>query len=88
MLGAGEGLFIAGGTTAVLKAGSGGASNFLHFFLTPAGDLDRAVETAPATVTELYRTAAPIPDLKSGIPRLIGNPTESLAKARDRDSAA
>jgi quercetin dioxygenase-like cupin family protein len=66
MLGAGEGLFIAGGTTAVLKAGSGGASNFLHFFLTPAGDLDRAVETAPATVTELYRTAAPIPDLKSG----------------------
>ena len=66
MLGAGEGLFIAGGTTAVLKAGSGGASTFLHFFLSPAVDLDRAVETAPATVTELYRTAAPIPDLKPG----------------------
>jgi quercetin dioxygenase-like cupin family protein len=66
MLSAGEGLFIAGRATAVLKAGSGGASTFLHFFLAPAVDLDRAVETAPATVTELYRTAAPIPDLKSG----------------------
>jgi hypothetical protein len=66
MLSTGEGLFIAGGTTAMLKAGSGGASTFLNFFLPPAVDLDRAVETAPATVTELYRTAAPIPDVKSG----------------------
>jgi mannose-6-phosphate isomerase-like protein (cupin superfamily) len=66
MLIAGEGLFIAGGKTAVLQAGSGGPSNFLHFFLTPAGDLDRPVETEPATVKELYRTTAPIPDLKPG----------------------
>jgi quercetin dioxygenase-like cupin family protein len=65
-VGAGEGLFIAGGKTAVLKAGSGGPSGFLHFFLVPAGDLDRPVETAPATVKELYRTAAPVPDLKPG----------------------
>jgi quercetin dioxygenase-like cupin family protein len=59
-------LFIAGGKTAALKAGSGGPSTFLHFFLSPAADLDRPAETAPAVVRELYRTAAPIPDLKPG----------------------
>jgi quercetin dioxygenase-like cupin family protein len=64
MLSPGEGLFI--GNTAVLKAGSGGPSTFLHFFLVPAADLDRPAEAAPAVVKELYRTAAPIPDLKSG----------------------
>src|SRR5271169_6068127 len=36
MLNAGDGLFIAGGKTATLTAGSGGPSTFLHFFLTPA----------------------------------------------------
>jgi mannose-6-phosphate isomerase-like protein (cupin superfamily) len=66
MLSAGEGLFIAGGKTAALTAGSGGPSTFLHFFLAPAVDLDRPAETAPAAVRELYRTAAPIPDLKPG----------------------
>lgn len=65
-LGAGEGLFIPGGTTAALKAGSGAPSTFLHFILAPATDLDRPAETAPATVQELYRTAAPIPDLRPG----------------------
>jgi quercetin dioxygenase-like cupin family protein len=66
MLNAGEGLFIAGGKTAALTAGSGGPSTFLHFFLFPAEDLGRPVETAPAAVRELYRTATPIPDLKPG----------------------
>ena len=66
MLNAGEGLFIAGGKTAALTAGSGGPSTFLHFFLAPAADLDRPAETPPATVRELFRTAAPIPDLKPG----------------------
>ena len=66
MLNAGEGLFIAGGKTAALTAGSGGPSAFLHFFLVPAVDLGRPVETAPAAVRELYRTATPIPDLKPG----------------------
>jgi mannose-6-phosphate isomerase-like protein (cupin superfamily) len=66
MLNAGEELFIAGGKTAALTAGSGGPSTFLHFFLTPAADLDRPAETPPAAVKELYRTAAPIPDLKPG----------------------
>ena len=35
ILNAGEGLFIAGGKKYVLKAGSGGPSSFLHFFLAP-----------------------------------------------------
>ncbi len=66
MLNAGEGLFIAGGKTAALTAGSGGPSTFLHFILAPAVDLGRPVETAPAAVRELYRTEASIPDLKPG----------------------
>jgi quercetin dioxygenase-like cupin family protein len=41
MLNAGEGLFIAGGKTAALTAGSGGPSTFLHFSLAPAVDLGR-----------------------------------------------
>jgi quercetin dioxygenase-like cupin family protein len=66
ILNPGEGLFIAGGKTAALTAGSGGPSTFLHFFLLPAADLGRPVETAPAAVRELYRTAIPIPDLQPG----------------------
>ena len=66
MLNVGEGLFIAGGETAALTAGSGGPSTFLHFFLVPAVDLGRPVERAPAAVKELYRTENPIPDLKPG----------------------
>jgi quercetin dioxygenase-like cupin family protein len=66
MLSAGEGLFIAGGKTAALRAGSGVPSTFLHFLLVPAMDLGRPVETAPAVVSELYRTATSIPDLQPG----------------------
>jgi quercetin dioxygenase-like cupin family protein len=66
MLNAGEGLFIAGGKAATLTAGSGGPSIFLHFFLAPSVDLDRAAETPPAVARELYRTASPIPDLRPG----------------------
>jgi quercetin dioxygenase-like cupin family protein len=66
MLNAGEGLFIAGGKSAALTAGSAAPSTLLHFFLAPAAELDRPAEPAPASVRELYRTAAPIPDLKPG----------------------
>src|SRR6266568_367391 len=54
MLNAGEGLFIAGGKTAALTAGSRGPSTFLHFFLVSAMDLGRPAETA-AAASELYR---------------------------------
>jgi len=66
MLNAGEGLFIAAGKTATLREGIERPSTFLHFFLVPAADLDRPAATAPAAVKELYRTVAPIPDLKPG----------------------
>jgi quercetin dioxygenase-like cupin family protein len=66
ILDVGDGLFIAGGKIAKLKAGSGGPSALLHFFLSPTDDLDQPVATAPALVKELHRTAAPIPDLKPG----------------------
>jgi quercetin dioxygenase-like cupin family protein len=65
-IGSGEGLFIPGGKHASLKAGSGEASTLLHFLLVSAAALDRPAEAAPAVVKEIYRTAAPIPDLKGG----------------------
>ena len=66
ILTAAEGLFVAAGTTIVLNAGNDEASNFIQFFLAPAVDLDRPAASAPAAVTELFRTKAPIPGLKSG----------------------
>jgi quercetin dioxygenase-like cupin family protein len=65
-LNAGDGMFIAAGEAAELKAGSGAPSNLLHFFLVPAADLARPAEAAPAVVKELYHTSAPIPDLMPG----------------------
>ncbi|MEH2507182.1 quercetin dioxygenase-like cupin family protein [Bradyrhizobium sp. AZCC 1578] len=62
----GEGVFIARGKIAALRAGANGPSTFLHFLLAAAADLDRPAEAAPAAVTELYRSANPIPDLKPG----------------------
>ena len=63
---AGEGVFIASGNTAMLKAGDGGPSTFLHFLLAPTADLDKPLEAPPAVVEELYRTKAPLPALKPG----------------------
>ena len=63
---AGEGLFIANGKQLSLKAASGEPSSLLHFLLVSATDLNQPAEAAPAVVKEIYRTAAPIPDLKPG----------------------
>src|SRR6202140_2322835 len=62
----GEGLFIATGSAATLKAGDSGPSTFLHFLLAPTADLDKPLEAPPAVVQELYRTAVPLPALKPG----------------------
>jgi quercetin dioxygenase-like cupin family protein len=62
----GEGLFIASGNAATLKAGDGGPSTLLHFLLAPTADLDKPLEAPPAVVQELYRTVAPLPALKPG----------------------
>src|ERR1700681_211516 len=47
MLNAGDGLFIAGGKTAALTAGGGGASNFLHLFLVPPHRFGSPVAQGP-----------------------------------------
>jgi quercetin dioxygenase-like cupin family protein len=62
----GEGVFIASGNAATLRAGNGGPSTFLHFLLAPTADLDKPLEAPPAVVQELYRTVAPLPALKPG----------------------
>jgi len=62
----GGGMFIAGGSAAMLKAGDAEPSLFLHFLLAPAADLDKPLEAPPAVVQELYRTASPLPALKPG----------------------
>jgi quercetin dioxygenase-like cupin family protein len=63
---AGEGILIGAGKTAQFKAGGSAPSTFLHFFLVPAADVDKPAEMAPTVVKQVYRTAAPIPDLRAG----------------------
>ena len=62
----GEGIFVASGSAATLKAGASGPSTFLHFLLARSADLDAPLEAPPAIVQELYRTPAPLPALKPG----------------------
>ena len=64
LLQARDGLFVAAGEVTSLKAGSDEPSTFLYFLLVP--DRDQPAATTPAIVKELYRTPAPIPDLKPG----------------------
>jgi hypothetical protein len=63
---AGEGFLIAREKSVSLKAGSGEVSSLLRFLLVSAADLNQPAEAASAAVKEIYRTAAPIPDLKPG----------------------
>ena len=65
-LSAGDGLLIAAGMAVELKPTARAPSTLLQFLLSPASDLDRSTAAGPAAVKELYRTAAPIPDLKPG----------------------
>lgn len=60
----GEAMLLAGGGE--LKAGGDGPSRALLFVLTTAALVDQPLATAPATMAELYRTPAAIPDLKAG----------------------
>jgi len=62
----GAGVLIASGTTPSLTAGNGEPSTLLYFLVAPEEAVDQLVAAAPATVKELYRTAAPLPELKPG----------------------
>jgi quercetin dioxygenase-like cupin family protein len=61
-----EGLLVAAGKNTTFKAGGSEPAVFLHFVLLKADELNQPMESRPATVTELYRTASPIPGLKPG----------------------
>jgi quercetin dioxygenase-like cupin family protein len=62
----GGGVLIAGGTTMSLTAGDGEPSTLLYFLLAPKDVLDQPVAAAPATVKELYRTPALLPEPRPG----------------------
>jgi quercetin dioxygenase-like cupin family protein len=62
----GGGVLIAGGTTVSFTAGNGEPSTLLYFLLVPKDALDQPIAAAPATVKELYRTPAPLPEPRSG----------------------
>jgi quercetin dioxygenase-like cupin family protein len=61
----GQGAVIAAGTPTSVAAGNSG-STLLYFLLAPKEALDQPVAAGPAAVKELYRTAAPLPELKPG----------------------
>jgi quercetin dioxygenase-like cupin family protein len=63
---AGDGALIAGGATATVTAASGAPARLLQFMVLPSAELDRSFTAGTAAARELYRTAAPIPALKSG----------------------
>jgi quercetin dioxygenase-like cupin family protein len=65
-LAVGDGVFVAAGRPALLKAGGDAPSTLLYFLLTPAPEGTWPAVNPPATVKELYRTAFPIPDLQPG----------------------
>jgi quercetin dioxygenase-like cupin family protein len=65
-LNSGEGVFIASGSAATLKAAGSGPSTLLHFLLVPTADLDKPLEAPPAAVQELYRSPGPVPALTPG----------------------
>jgi quercetin dioxygenase-like cupin family protein len=66
VLNPGDGLLIAVGASREIRATGAAPAVLLQFLLSPASDLERPTATGSAAIKELYRTAAPIPDLKSG----------------------
>jgi quercetin dioxygenase-like cupin family protein len=61
-----DGLLVAKGKSTLFKSALGKPAEFLHFVLSTAGELNAPMESPPAVVKELYRTASPIPGLKPG----------------------
>jgi quercetin dioxygenase-like cupin family protein len=66
VLAKGEALLVAAGRNATFKSGAGTPARFLHFVLPTVAELGAPMESRPAAVKELFRTAAPIPGLKPG----------------------
>ncbi len=66
LVASGEALFLPGRSGATLAAAEYGTVTFLQILLGDSADLDRASYGAKATVTELYRTSAPLAGLGVG----------------------
>lgn len=64
--GKGDGVLVAADKNTIFKSATGKPADFVHFALLTAGELNAPMESAPAAVEELYRTASPIPGLKPG----------------------
>jgi quercetin dioxygenase-like cupin family protein len=62
----GEAMFLAAGRRAALRAGNSGPAVFLHFQLLPADEPNHGGHSTPASVTQMYRSPAPITGLKPG----------------------
>ncbi|MBI3635549.1 MAG: hypothetical protein HY216_04940 [Candidatus Rokubacteria bacterium] len=62
----GGALFISGNRKTTLTAAPGAQAVALHFLIGSAPAVERAAHSRPATVTELYRTREPLPNLKPG----------------------
>jgi quercetin dioxygenase-like cupin family protein len=63
---AGEALFIPAGNQVGFKAVGDGPSRALQFLMVPDGLPGSPIATEPAHVAELFRSPAPVPDLKAG----------------------
>jgi mannose-6-phosphate isomerase-like protein (cupin superfamily) len=61
----GQAMHVPSKRVTALKAADAGAVLF-YWVLAPSDELARAVEAGGATLTEHYRTASPIPNLKAG----------------------
>ncbi len=61
-----DGMLVAAGQSTTFKSATNQPVEFLHFVLLMAGELDAPMESRPAVVEELYRTASPIPGFKPG----------------------
>ena len=62
----GDGALVAASKNTIFKSASSKSVEFLHFVLSTAGELNAPMESHPAVIEELYRTASPIPGLKPG----------------------
>ncbi len=62
----GESTFVPVGKRATYTVTGNEPGVFLHFLLVPASEIGKVVAPEAASVSELYQTAAPIPNLKPG----------------------
>jgi len=62
----GEGAFLPAGKSMIIKSAGGRAATLFEFLLVSAADLNKAPNSKPASVTELYQTIEPIKGLKPG----------------------